>query len=748
MPKSTPTFLHVPRETLARVRDVLEEHRELCIDELRNCVQKDGDDPLERTRDTFLEVFRLMARGLRAAALHCVKPSRACEEGVSPERLDIYFWPGYLWGDEERPERLAFKCKGNGWQCGIGVGSDGIEYDCNNAAKWFHILLDPGNDYGKLGGREFVPAGTHAWATKVGINPPRFTCDPEGVERTNLLLTVLAVIDNKQFITPAPDLGQLSVGLDTGDPSHYGHNLSSFLNVCPCLNYEIRWPCLADHKAPTYGRMDNIEELPKTESDRIRTWEELYSIWLAACFQPGFPISCSDWIAAYARQWQERDPDLRPLADRVIAHVGQNRSNSNCLAACAGERDPNAHRGRYKAWYTVMPGRVPSRQRGSLADGNRLSYDKSSELGSAMLLSSFVLQEEFFLLAKPWIEEIYLLMRQMEDAVRIEVSARAEAKERAKRQTQQELATYARGASHSLKNALATPMWRMRDVAEVFDEYRGEEGWGAQIAGNQALYHASERIGLMVEEASIVLRDLDFLRRQAQMMFWIMDPKRMQSELRARLVEPWLQADIIECLVLATAAGISKVEESRLEGVSKDTLTRSVLRAADSATDAQLSAALNEAFIGLLKISIRLSDSKVQKTDKLVAESILFELITNAVARALPTKGTQIPSFSVVMTTDRLGVNFTIENSASSRDARRLTRNWGKEMAHEEEGSRGISGVHQITLLESKAAEYARSRVRLLAPKAVSYGAISEVTSGLTIQKRLRRRNNSAYSGD
>lgn len=277
------------------------------------------------------------------------------------------------------------------------------------------------------------------------------------------------------------------------------------------------------------------------------------------------------------------------------------------------------------------------------------------------------------------------------------------------------VAMYARGASHTLKNAIAIPSLRRADITKAHEMFKDartameQDGLGTEYT--QAMRGLSHAAG--------IANDIEFLRQQAEMMFWIMDPAHMADAPDAKRRCDWTISDLNKLLVLAVIAGIRKppLEKLSLKQDADRQSTIQKLLALNYNDD--LTQPLAEVLSPYLDITVFLTPpGAMLDCERRVVENIMFELITNAVARAA--------SFSAGNRYVRIAVHpcprkpewtsFEVENSADHEQVLDLIRLWEQPLVYEESGHGGIAGLHQIKLLVERAHRLAALQIELAEP--------------------------------
>ena len=278
------------------------------------------------------------------------------------------------------------------------------------------------------------------------------------------------------------------------------------------------------------------------------------------------------------------------------------------------------------------------------------------------------------------------------------------------------VAMYARGAAHTLKNAIAIPAWRSDGVTDTYNSFMsGDESWKADLEELGKGTEAGE-IGAALGRAASVPEDVEFLRRQAEMMFWIMDPARMTTDLRILDDNEGFSERRARALIArAVAAGVAKHTPRELGLGKEDDSGRAKIISSvlESQGQNDFAASLTEAVGHRIDFNVTLCDVALSGFDFRVAENVAFELVTNATSRAL---GVDSAELRFELSAED-GFAITIENTAQLSLAEALCANWNEPMVYEDGGSRGVSGIHQMQLLVLQAREKAHSRIQMRTPR-------------------------------
>lgn len=707
---------------------ILEDYREKCRAKLSDKVTKVFGELAKRTPENsgtldekissdlnacFREVLIEMARGLFCLGNAFKVPG--------DQMFDLYFWPGF---ESWQGTRLALECDHNGKQCGVGFTNqmesrEALGYRVTDASTSFNLILDPLLTENFSDGARFSPAGTHSWAVaekdraKNEVKPP--TLKDHG------LLVALAVglgHNPRKNAYVGPDGGSLTIELKHGDGEDIGPRVSGLLNGCDELDYPLRWPCPSPNT--------NVRPLERRGKDLSQSdkriagiWEDLYSTWLSTCFIEDWRSVCGQWMVRLSARVKKQG--LEELASRIEQMIGDKPEEPSLCKGCsdcASNPDAPDYSHTYQWWYTL------------LLDKAVKVEDRSAELGSAMILCSHGLGSEFFSHAKPWIEEIYTLMRQVENAV----WGKTADQDRAEGQKQALLASYAKGASHGLKNALA--------LAQLTT---GKQNPGQLMCGKLDLgvNPDADELYKLADSAGFMFNELAHLKEQAELFFWVMDPDRAKRELAKgvdRSVVEIVCGAIIRGLNLSTNG--HKLQTSELKPI----ITAQSLSPQDFSNE--LSAVLRDAVGQIHKETesgpewwydqlILVYDKLANNTDLLVTapselslagicsgeaayvlDAVMVELCQNAFKAAILSAGhVQQPSVSITAEREDDLLILQVTNTAI-KDCRKSIEAFESLVLNDrlgpgEGGSGGIQGLWQIFMLCSK---LGGSSVKMLDP--------------------------------
>lgn len=281
------------------------------------------------------------------------------------------------------------------------------------------------------------------------------------------------------------------------------------------------------------------------------------------------------------------------------------------------------------------------------------------------------------------------------------------------------LATYARGASHSLKNAVTLPSWRLNGLSSLLESFSREGGWG-DMMDHSGLAPVRQRMEAVLRGVAPAESDMEFLRRQTETMFWIMDPDRMGKELmRSVDTVHWEDISLLKLVTLACAGAVRKVTNEELgvdTELEKNNLIGAVLETTDKVPEnnkiplsARFSATLTSALRNRVKCKIEVESLTITTPDYRIAENVVFELIVNAMTRALTAAASGCKSRFVFSASQQNGnLEILLGNTAPGEDVKSLMDTWRNRNMSVDSGSRGVSGLLQIQILCDKAAEAKR----------------------------------------
>ncbi len=723
----------IGQSCLGLARPLLDSYRNNCRTKLNELMEQNLNSRFENIDEYFREVMIEMARALFEIGIIYKRSSSS--DDVRP--FDLYFWPGFVTWDGER---LALECDHNDKQCGIGYTENmnitGPGYRITDASFSFNLLLDPLLISTLPDGTKFAPAGTHNWATYDGqINHKPITPPELIAENKKSLLTLLSVGIGQELLEkaiPDHDFGDLTIYLKIDDSEQFGQQTSQRINESPDLSYLIRWPCPSP--ISNLSPIERYRTLSDSENVVTHIREALYSVWLSTCFIPDWRNTCHNWIDGIRKDIRDKY-GLIELSDR-IAHLIDNdsqksascKSCSECRPTIDGSYFPHT----YRWWFTILLDKVVEVK------------GRNSELGSGMILCSHELESEYFSLAKPWVEEIYTLMRQVEDATRIESEITRLAEERIERENQEILASFARGASHGLKNALALPQLAM-----------GNQNHGQSMCEmlDSDLTPDEDYLYKLADSASFMFNELAHLREQAELFFWVMDFDRAKRDVAKNIERSIAEitcSSIIRGLNLSTNGHKLQLHEL-LPIITKIDMT-------PQAFSDQLSGVLREAvgqihgengdasawwYEHLLLVQMKVAGNtslslKIPSRSNLdghcsgitayILDAVILELCQNAFKAAiLSVDSVPNPFVSVDIKNNAKSLIIEVSNSANPTCIENIrafeSRVLSGNLRPGEGGSGGIQGLWQVYLLCNR---LGGTSVRLLNPSCHSSLVVSE----------------------
>jgi hypothetical protein len=372
--------------------------------------------------------------------------NRLNPDGPPPE---FYFWPGYNSVSENATRRIqinpaqfpeigggigfepealtlrqwdyANRLMQDDYRCGDG------DYDLSDTSLWFDCVLSP--EHEDYRNSRLILGGTHQWVTNGQI-----TLSDESP------LDVLSVCvgeplrgdgAGEQEDDTRPQRGRIHIPLASRTFLNWGQRIAAVLNDEKTLKFKYKWP--------TPNNLSLVETFASDEHALIITCR-LYGIWLKANFDPSWRLNNVHTMIDDVRrlgEWQY----IGKLADRVetlaLARVKgpafvRELTRETSYPQELVETFSRLRKHEYRYWYTLVlkktadlpdlkkvPGEPGPAGRGAdvpcPADDD--SKDVPTELGSAMLLSSVRLPDEFLHVIKLWVESIYLEIRAVETSI-------------------------------------------------------------------------------------------------------------------------------------------------------------------------------------------------------------------------------------------------------------------------------------------------------------------------------------------
>lgn len=433
------------QETLARrrtknVRRILSDARNKCQSRLENLMNRPVEERLAIIESEFMEILKLIGRALLDGCL----PYRLDEPSAE---FDFYFWPGYVSNLQLHTDRRRFtlltdegKPSGIGWKVYAGQAQKAAPsvYYCSASREWFHRVLVK-FDGDTIAGKQFYPGGMHPWISSGDMTPM--------LSDTGVPLAVISVGIEDQAEMTEDEHGILTINLQRNRYKFRGNDVAKRLNGKRVTSNAYFPSPHSPEKA-----FSRRQELCSTDKLIQMCREELYNMWLTVVLD-------DDW-ATDSKQWM-------PLSAQRLAAYGL-KSCSDLIREGIDDRRRGEPDNNYRRWYTILLEK-------GIAD-----TATSPEIGSAMILTSCAISGEFFAFAKPWIEQIYFLMRHVESATLLEQAAETRASN---------LVTWS--LMHGLKNMLLGAAY---PLGAAYDSLRAQRYDNAlnELAAAMALHNKAK----------------------------------------------------------------------------------------------------------------------------------------------------------------------------------------------------------------------------------------------------------------
>lgn len=353
-----------------------------------------------------------------------------------PTSYYFYFWPGYNSYLEKSSHRIFIKdTENDNVDCGIGFCNN--NFDCNKkeffecpSSHWFRLLL--GNDViFKYQGLNISPGGTHPWLSQEYA--PKFINSEAPIE----YLSIGNLIDEDFNINEGDDNyykiedNKISIKLDMKDFKSWGKRIGEVLNNDNNINYSLKstmtslrnkmFKPLVEEKDYTkedlnktldslhnvFGKHFNNDEkhnypfsltkkwphkLSEEENDYTKEDFEiilnfrykLYSLWLISCFNPEL------------------------LSNELLNSLGiilpeSKKVKDNLDFKCHSENCNELYK--FDHWYSTTFRKV------NISESESSNHD----LGSAMFLTNYKIDDNLLIFIKYWINTIFLTLRGVED---------------------------------------------------------------------------------------------------------------------------------------------------------------------------------------------------------------------------------------------------------------------------------------------------------------------------------------------
>lgn len=287
----------------------------------------------------------------------------------------------------------------------------------------------------------------------------------------------------------------------------------------------------------------------------------------------------------------------------------------------------------------------------------------------------------------------------------------------------QQVAMYSKGASHSLKNSLATPIWRLQLPLSLVSKWSkrdvDNETWYS-VLKEKGFYKEAEYTRKSLLQLPLIEEDMNFLQRQANILFWIMDPNGLERDLsKLQANTKWSVSDQEMFIVRAVANSLKKVKLDELDiNITEWTELINDIMSIDIMNHNGLGNELNKKLKGKVKYNIEVEPIELPRLEYTIFESICYELIVNASSRALESNIDYANSeVYISLTKNNNKIELLVKNTSSKESFIRLQKNWKMPVVYEEKGSGGVRGLFQLQLLESKFAEYCSQKIKLKNPE-------------------------------
>jgi|GEM_PF-2848557 len=321
------------------------------------------------------------------------------EDFADERRLNFYFWPGYH--SYLANKRVFVKGKEGNWNFGVGLFSDfdrgKIEqyHDCSQA-RWYHYLVPSRNK------SHIVPGDVHKWLRLQ--QQPRFSLDPSVFETqkfVNSLTATTGNIDTIDTVEQQMFKGNEAVFLKEGPEGSliWGELYASFINqyrVVKNWTFPDRW----GHQSAQESRWRSLRC-------------KMHSVWLHAAFRSDQP----DWLEHFLREL---------LSDRETQPAGDALQQALNDKTAVDWGDGSRQRPNFTCWSylslhaSLAPLVSPLHPSPPQAEEELQANLARQSLGSAELVSSIPLRPRYFSIVRPWISEVYGLLRNAEISILLE----------------------------------------------------------------------------------------------------------------------------------------------------------------------------------------------------------------------------------------------------------------------------------------------------------------------------------------
>jgi len=333
--------------------------------------------------------------GVMADVLYRLIPLVQPEDLTDERKLNFYFWPGYHSYLANR--RVFVKGEPHDWNFGVGISGDfdsgEVEryHDCSQA-RWYHYLVPTRNQ------STIIPGDVHKWLRLQ--QQVRFSIDPSFSETRKFVDSLTATTRDIDVLEQQIFKGHEALLLSEEHGSLlWGEQYAKFINQYR-LNRKWTFPDHWGHSAEQESRWRSLRC-------------KMHSVWLHAAFCDGHP----QWLDSFIQEL---------LSDRETQLAGEALRQGLKDEIAVDWGDATRKRPKFTCWsylslHASLAPLVSPLDSATHHDEDELQASQARQsLGSAEMVSSIPLRPRYFSIVRPWISEVYGLLRNTEISILLE----------------------------------------------------------------------------------------------------------------------------------------------------------------------------------------------------------------------------------------------------------------------------------------------------------------------------------------
>ena len=383
MEKQQMINMDILRDSVSILDDLLDLCRELLSGQL-------DSDPNEYYEKVIANALEEVAKTVTQLSKHWILSNENIET-LSCHEQSLYFWLGYeSISRDNSGERLFIAEKGKGIRCHF--SGDAITTnteDHNQTSYWFDKLLAGKED-------DFISGGTHSWI----LNNTGMILNNKSKSKFDILN--ISISDNPT-VKSSVEGNSLRIYLKKDDCKEWGDEIANILNPPEVFGMEDifenrdshsqnKWPTPTSHVGD-----DGLQKIRR----------KIYNIWLAACFQPEW-VEEKSWLKDSDFVDEVKSKNIKSLI-KVLEIAGAKVTQH--------EKDKTEEikfNDVYRYWYSLVINKAVT-----IDERFGRDFNLSSNLGTAMILSPYGIEEVFLQLLRTTIYNIYLMFRYKEASIMI-----------------------------------------------------------------------------------------------------------------------------------------------------------------------------------------------------------------------------------------------------------------------------------------------------------------------------------------